>query len=134
MTRAFSLPSMPKFTLSLSALAGATLIAGAAMAHHGWSWAEADQIDLTGKITAISFAPPHPTLELETAEGPWRIELGNPNQTQRSGFVEGIATVGDEITVRGNRSLDPDEKRLKAVRVIVEGTNYDIYPSRIVTN
>ncbi|MFL0693647.1 MAG: DUF6152 family protein [Agrobacterium tumefaciens] len=120
--------------LSLSALAGATLVAGAAMAHHGWSWAEADQIDLTGRITAISFAPPHPTLELDTAEGPWRIELGNPNQTQHSGFVEGVAEIGDEITVRGNRSLDPDEKRLKAVRVIVEGKNYDIYPNRIVTN
>ena len=138
MTRARSLPSMPKSmpksTLSLSALAGAALFAGAALAHHGWSWAEADQIDLTGTITTISFAPPHPTLELETAEGPWRIELGNPNQTQRSGFVEGVVAVGDEITVRGNRSLDPDEKRLKAVRVVVEGKNYDIYPSRIVTN
>ncbi|EKF58039.1 hypothetical protein QWE_15593 [Agrobacterium albertimagni AOL15] len=120
--------------LALSSFAGAALLAGAALAHHGWSWAEADQIDLTGTITAISFAPPHPTLELQTAEGLWRIELGNPNQTQRSGFVEGVAAVGDEITVRGNRSLDPDEKRLKAVRVIVEGTNYDIYPSRIVTN
>ncbi|MBC2775301.1 hypothetical protein H6M51_20790 [Rhizobium sp. AQ_MP] len=121
-------------SLSLSILAGVVLSAGTAMAHHGWSWAEADQIDLTGKITAISFAPPHPTLELDTAEGPWRIELGNPNQTQRSGFVEGVVAVGDEVTVRGNRSLDPDEKRLKAVRVIVEGRNYDIYPSRIVTN
>lgn len=121
-------------SLSLSALAGVALSAGAAMAHHGWSWAEADQIDLTGTITSISFAPPHPTLELNTADGTWRIELGNPNQTQRSGFVEGVANVGDEITVRGNRSLDPDEKRLKAVRVIVADKNYDIYPSRIVTN
>lgn len=121
-------------SLSLSALAGIALSAGAAMAHHGWSWAEADQIDLTGTITSISFAPPHPTLELNTADGAWRIELGNPNQTQRSGFVEGVAKVGDEITVRGNRSLDPDEKRLKAVRVIVADKNYDIYPSRIVTN
>lgn len=121
-------------SLSLSALAGVALSAGAALAHHGWSWAEADQIDLTGTITSISFAPPHPTLELNTADGAWRIELGNPNQTQRSGFVEGVANVGDEITVRGNRSLDPDEKRLKAVRVIVADKNYDIYPSRIVTN
>ena len=134
MTRAYSLPSMPKLTLSLSALAGAALLAGAAMAHHGWSWAEADQINLTGKLTAISFAPPHPTLELDTADGVWRIELGNPGLTQRSGFVEGVVAVGDDITVRGNRSLDPDEKRLKAVRVIVEGKNYDIYPNRIVTN
>ena len=51
-----------------------------------------------------------------------------------TGFVEGVVAVGDEITVRGNRSLDPNEKRLKAVRVIVEGKNYDIYPNRIVTN
>ncbi|MBX9467398.1 DUF6152 family protein [Rhizobium rhizophilum] len=121
-------------SLSLSALAGVALSAGAAMAHHGWSWAEADQIDLTGTITAISFAPPHPTLELDTADGGWRIELGNPGLTQRSGFVEGVVDVGDEITIRGNRSLDPDEKRLKAVRVIVSGKNYDIYPNRIVTN
>jgi hypothetical protein len=121
-------------SLSLSILAGVVLSAGAAMAHHGWSWAEADQIDLTGKITAISFAPPHPTLELDAADGTWRIELGNPGITQRSGFVEGVVAVGDEVTVRGNRSLDPDEKRLKAVRVIVSGKNYDIYPNRIVTN
>lgn len=134
MTRSFSLPSMTKSTLALSALAGAALLAGAAMAHHGWSWAEADQINLTGKLTSISFAPPHPTLELDTADGAWRIELGNPGLTQRSGFVEGVVAVGDEITVRGNRSLDPDEKRLKAVRVIVSGKNYDIYPNRIVTN
>ena len=134
MTRSFSLPSMTKPTLAFSALAGAALLAGAAMAHHGWSWAEADQIDLTGTITSISFAPPHPTVELDTADGAWRIELGNPNQTQRSGFVEGVVAVGNEITVRGNRSLDPNEKRLKAVRVTVAGKNYDIYPSRIVTN
>ena len=121
-------------SLSLSILAGVALSAGAAMAHHGWSWAEADQIDLTGKITAISFAPPHPTLELDAADGTWRIELGNPGITQRSGFVEGVVAVGDEVTVRGNRSLDPDEKRLKAVRVVVSGKNYDIYPNRIVTN
>ena len=44
MTRSFSLPSITKSTLALSALAGAALLAGAAMAHHGWSWAEADQI------------------------------------------------------------------------------------------
>ena len=55
-------------------------------------------------------------------------------------LVEGDAHTGlrlnqcPAITVRGNRSLDPDEKRLKAVRVIVSGKNYDIYPNRIVTN
>ncbi|MCL6706334.1 DUF6152 family protein [Pseudomonas sp. R2.Fl] len=120
--------------LALSAAAGVIAMAGSALAHHGWSWAEADQIELTGTIRSLSFAPPHPTLQLATADGEWRIELGNPNQTQRSGFVEGVAKAGDEVTVLGNRSLDPEEKRLKAVRVTLADKNYDIYPTRIQTN
>ncbi|WP_112808457.1 DUF6152 family protein [Ensifer sp.] len=110
------------------------LLAGAAYAHHGWSWAEADQIELSGTIREISMAPPHPTLHVETGtDGLWRIELGNPRQTERSGFVEGVANVGDQIVVLGNRSLDPGEKRLKAVRVSVGGKTFDIYPDRIRT-
>lgn len=110
------------------------LLVSAAYAHHGWSWAEADQIELSGTIREISMAPPHPTLHVETEkDGLWRIELGNPRQTERSGFVEGVANVGDEIVVLGNRSLDPGEKRLKAVRVSVGGKTFDIYPDRIRT-
>lgn len=60
-----------------------------AYAHHGWSWAEADQIELKGTIREISMAPPHPTLQVESvADGMWHVELGNPRQTERSGFVE----------------------------------------------
>ncbi len=120
--------------LAASAAIAILATSGAALAHHGWSWAEADQIELKGRIESLSFAPPHPTLELATAEGGWRIELGNPNQTQRSGFVDGVAKVGDELTVLGNRSLDPNEKRLKAVRVTLAGKQYDIYPERIRSN
>ncbi|AHK43690.1 MULTISPECIES: DUF6152 family protein [Ensifer] len=110
------------------------LLVTGAYAHHGWSWAEADQIELAGTIREISMAPPHPTLQVETEkDGLWRVELGNPRQTERSGFVEGVAKVGDQIVVLGNRSLDPNEKRLKAVRVTVAGKSFDIYPDRIRT-
>ncbi|MBP1842497.1 hypothetical protein J2046_000741 [Rhizobium petrolearium] len=118
-------------------LAGAAIVAafaGTASAHHGWSWAEADQIDLKGTIHSISFAPPHPTLEVQAEDGIWRVELGNPNQTRRSGFVEGQAKVGDEIIATGNRSADGNEKRMKAVRIAVAGKTFDIYPERIRTN
>ena len=130
---------MPKFRSSQSqaCLLGAAMavaMGGAAAAHHGWSWAEADQIELTGTIQAISFAPPHPVLEVRAEDGVWRVELGNPNQTQRSGFVEGQAKVGDEITATGNRSEDASEKRMKAVRIVVAGKTFDIYPERIKRN
>ncbi|CDZ40806.1 DUF6152 family protein [Neorhizobium galegae] len=127
---------MPRLSIT-RILAGAAMtvaLAGSAVAHHGWSWAQADQIDLKGTIQSISFAPPHPTLEVKADDGVWRVELGNPNQTQRSGFVEGQAKVGDQITATGNRSEDRSEKRLKAVRIVVSGKTFDIYPERIKTN
>ena len=41
------------------------------------------------------------------------------------------AKPGDTVKILGNRSLDTDEKRLKAVRVTVGSKTYDIYPDRI---
>lgn len=115
--------------------ATASMTAFAAFAHHGWTWAEEEQTELTGTIRTVSIAPPHPSLEVETAsDGVWKIELGNPRQTQRSGFVEGSAEPGDAIVVLGNRSLDQNEKRMKAVRITVAGKVFDIYPERIEKN
>ncbi|MEP9375760.1 DUF6152 family protein [Aquabacter sp. CN5-332] len=116
-------------------VAAAILLATAATAHHGWSWAEADQIELKGKITSIYIGPPHPTLKVETAsDGVWTVELGNPTQTRNAGFVEGSAKVGDAITALGNRSQDKQEKRMKAVRITVGAETFDIYPERIKQN
>ncbi|WP_245292777.1 DUF6152 family protein [Pararhizobium arenae] len=123
------------FSRRMAITIAATLTATAALAHHGWSWAEADQIELKGTIQTISMAPPHPTLDVATTDdGVWRVELGNPRQTERSGFVQGVAKDGDEIVALGNRSEDPNEKRMKAVRITVAGKQYDIYPERIKTN
>jgi len=115
-------------------LLSATVATGAA-AHHGWSWAEADQIELRGTIQQISMGGPHPTLDVATVDdGVWRVELGNPRQTERSGFVEGVAKPGDQVVALGNRSQDQKEKRLKAVRITIGEKRYDIYPDRIRTN
>lgn len=112
-----------------------TALATAAFAHHGWTWAEEEQTELKGIIRTVVIAPPHPTLDVETkSDGLWKVELGNPRQTQRSGFVEGSAKPGDDVIVLGNRSLDPNEKRMKAVRITVNGKVFDIYPERIRTN
>jgi hypothetical protein len=106
--------------------AGAT----SALAHHGWSWAEAGMIELTGTIASITIAPPHPVIEVDADGKIWTVELGNPSATARAGFVEGAAAVGQEIVVLGNRGAD-GSPRMKAVRITVEGTVYDIYPERI---
>jgi hypothetical protein len=113
------------------ALVAATLLSFTAAAHHGWSWAEEEQSELTGKIAAISMEPPHPTLRVQAEDGMWQVDLGNPTQTARSGFMKELAKVGDDIVVLGNRSLEKDKKHMKAVRITVRGKNFDMYPERL---
>ena len=124
-----SKPITRRTFVAASALA---IIASSAAAHHGWSWAEGEQTELTGVIQEVYIGQPHPTLTVETeSDGVWTIELANPGQTARSGFNEDSATAGDTITALGNRSSNPDEKRMKAVRIVVRGKTYDLYPDRI---
>lgn len=109
-----------------------SLFMASASAHHGWEWAEKEQMQLRGVVKAVSLTPPHPRLEVQTAnDGLWRVELGNPWQTERAGFGEGSAKVGDQIVATGNRARDHAEKRMKAVQITIGGKTYDIYPERI---
>ena len=119
--------------LFTSSLAAATLLAAtSALAHHGWDWAEDKQSQINGKIESISMAPPHPSLKVKTADGKtWQVDLGNPNQTARSGFTGDTAKAGDAIAVLGNRNKDKAKLHMKAVRITLAGKNYDMYPERI---
>lgn len=128
--------SVPDFSVLGRRIAGGllagALLSTAALAHHGWSWAEAEQVELRGTIREIHIGQPHPSLRVETAnDGLWMVELGNPRQTAQAGFAEGVAKPGDPVVALGNRSRDRAEKRLKAVRITVGGKNYDFYPERI---
>lgn len=103
-----------------------------AFAHHGWAWAEETQSELKGTITEISMAPPHPALRVKAQDGRlWQVDLGNPHQTKRSGFTGDTAKVGDDITVFGNRTKEPNEAHIKAVRITVGDKQYDMYPERL---
>ena len=101
-----------------------------ALAHHGWSWTETGFFQLEGVITEIYHGNPHVTMDVDAGGAIWRVELAPPAATSAAGFIDGVAKVGDEVTAIGNRSLDETERRMKAVRVIVGGATYDIYPDR----
>ncbi|KQK28293.1 hypothetical protein ARD30_07060 [Bosea thiooxidans] len=121
-----------RLPLALAALGAA--LAGPALAHHGWSWAEDAQTTLQGTIRQISMAPPHPMLMVESEGKLWQVDLGNPNQTERSGFRGDTAKPGEAVTVLGNRHRDRSKLQIKAVRLTIAGKNYDMYPERIRTN
>jgi hypothetical protein len=114
----------------LSAFAAAAL-ASTAFAHHGWSWTEEEQSELTGTIQEIFIGNPHAVLSVAAEDGLWTVELAPPQRTRAAGFDEEAAKVGDEVTAIGNRSKDQNEKRMKAVRIVVNGKTYDVYPDRV---
>lgn len=105
-------------------------VPGAAIAHHGWAWTEDEESRLSGTIEAISLGNPHAHLALRNDEGLWQVDLAPPSATARAGFVEGVATVGDEASVTGHRSRDPGELAFKAETITVNGATYDVYPNR----
>ncbi|MEX1179215.1 MAG: DUF6152 family protein [Cucumibacter sp.] len=119
----------------LLSLLAATALAAAcvpALAHHGWSWTGEEFFELTDTLTDIYVGNPHATLELDVDGVVWRVELAPLNQTLNAGFDETAVALGAEVTVIGHRSLDPNEPRMKAVRVIVGDKTYDVYPDRAV--
>ena len=122
---------IPSVTRRVVVAGLAALVATAAAAHHGWSWTVEEQSELTGTIQEIFLGNPHAVLKVEAADGLWTVELAPPSRTRASGFDESAAKVGDQVTAIGNRSADPNEKRMKAVRLIVNGKTYDVYPDRV---
>ena len=124
-------PSFPAIR-STALVAVAILAAGTtAFAHHGWSWTDDGFFQLEGVIKDIYIGNPHATLDVDAQGELWRVELAPPSRTIAAGFTEEAARIGDELTAIGNRSRDHDEKRMKAVRIIVNGKTYDVYADRV---
>lgn len=117
------------FGFASAVFAAALVTMASAIAHHGWDWTEDEQTEMTGTITEIYIGPPHPRLMIDTPDGPWQVDLGNPRQTRDAGFIEGEAEVGDQVLIRGHWSNNSDERIIKAVRATINDTQYTFYPN-----
>lgn len=117
----------------LAASAGLVLVmtAGAALAHHGWTWAEGELIEVSGVIKSAKLGNPHGLLTMTAKDGDWTVEVGQSWRNERAGLKDAMLVKGVTLTVRGNRAKDAKLKVIKAVRVIIGGKNYDLYPERL---
>ncbi|MBT1159053.1 hypothetical protein J1C56_26095 [Aminobacter anthyllidis] len=113
------------------ALAALAMLTFPALAHHGWSWTQDGFFELRGTIADIYIGNPHATLDVDVEGDIWRVELAPPARTIAAGFTDEVAKKGDEVVAIGNRSRDETEKRMKAVRITVNGETFDVYADRV---
>lgn len=116
-----------------SALAAAMLalaLAPAALAHHGWSGYETDEIELTGTVQSVTVANPHATMEITVGQQAWDITLAPAARTRNAGLAEDTIPVGAEVTIEGHRNRNAENFEVKTERVRWNDRVFDVYPDR----
>lgn len=102
------------------------------LAHHGWAGQGDDQIEVSGTVhSAVNLTNPHASLQVMSKGEVWDVTLAPASRTQGAGLERDTLAVGDQVTVRGNRSAAADRRELKAVRISAGGRNFDLYPERL---
>lgn len=127
-------PSRTAFAHRLRrSFACAALAAAAAMpawGHHGWTWAEDGNSELTGQIVVAKLGNPHGELTIDVKGANWIVEVGQPWRNEKAGLTDAMLAKGVKLTVSGHRHSDPQKKVFKAERVFIDGKKYDLYPER----
>lgn len=105
-------------------------VAQGAMAHHGWGWASEEQFELTGKIVEVRLGNPHGEVFLDAGGERWVVEVGQPWRNERAGLTPQLLSVGQVITAHGHRSSNPEQRLMKAERVVIDERSHNLYPDR----
>ena len=108
----------------------AALFATPLAAHHGWRWTDDGEFELTGVITEARLGNPHGVLTIDAEGESWIAEVGQPWRNARAGLTDDMLVPGVELTLRGHRSAEPGELKMKAERIIIADKLYDLYPDR----
>lgn len=109
------------------ALIGLTTVA---YAHHGWRWTADGNVEVIGIIKSATLGNPHGVLILDVEGEEWTAEVGQPWRNARAGLSDDLMAPKTEITIIGQRSADPKEKRVKAERIKISNKLYELYPER----
>jgi hypothetical protein len=131
-TRQTSLQRRTLWSMAGAALvfATATMAVAPAAAHHGWTWAEDVNSELSGTIVAAKLGNPHGELTLAADGAQWIVEVGQPWRNQRAGLKDELLAKGVKLTVSGHKHTDPNKRVFKAERLLIDGKTFDLYPDR----
>jgi len=115
-------------SLSMGFLAGC-LMAGAALAHHGWTGYDASKtFNLTGVIQEASYTNPHGMIRFQAAGEngkPWVAVLAPPSRMSSRGLSQEMLQVGATVTVVGYPHKEKTEE-MRAERITIAGKTVEL--------
>lgn len=114
----------------MTGLALALVVSLPAAAHHGWTWAEDLNSQLSGTIVTAKLGNPHGELTMAVDGANWIVEVGQPWRNERAGLTDAMLAKGVKLTVSGHKHTDPKKKVFKAERLVIDGKTFDLYPDR----
>lgn len=99
-------------------------------AHHGWAWATDQEFQLAGTVKRVQNRNPHGEMILTARDGDWTVEIGQPWRNEQAGLTPQRMAVGTKLVIHGHRSARPDQKLMKAERLVIADQSYNLYPDR----
>ena len=120
------------FRLLAVALVVGLLSVPALSAHHAWPISRDELVTVTGTVTEVAWANPHPMYALEVEREDGTIEewsVGGPalNRMERNGWTRTTVQPGDVITGIGYQFAD-GAKIIRLERVVLaDGTEMLVY-------
>ncbi len=104
---------------------GVAVLSTAAMAHHGWSGYETDIRKMSGTIEQASYANPHSSIRLKTADKTWVIVLAPPSRMSNRGITADMLKVGKNVSVEGYVHKT-DTSEMRAERITLDGKTVEL--------
>jgi Family of unknown function (DUF6152) len=110
----------------LAILAALAILAGPAVAHHGWgSYDAARPVTVAGPILTSKFENPHATITVRASDKVWTVTLAPTSRMVSRGALAAMVAVGKNISAYGYPStVEKDEMR--AERITVDGKTYEM--------
>jgi len=112
--------------------AAALLLAGPALAHHGWGGYGQENFSMSGTVEAAMLGNPHGVLRVRGSDGNvWTVTLGPALNQRRAGLTEAMLPAGTPIVAHGKRHLSATIYEVKTERLTVNKQDFLIYPDRL---
>ena len=110
----------------LSAALAVALVPATLAAHHGWSsYNEKQPLTVDGTIAESSYANPHGTARLQTADKTWDVVLAPPSRMEARGLTQAMLAKGTKARVLGYQHKQIATE-MRAERITIDGKTVEL--------